>query len=97
MTVKNTPRQYRPPALFDRDIKTWAREMGLALIDLVYKIRKDLDLGTVTFQQETIAGIGNVDVTKFDNGQLKLVTDSDDSKVYLVARVSDALKKVELT
>jgi len=73
------------------------RELVRKLADMLRFIRNDLDNGTTTFIRQTVAGIGNTDITTFDNGQIQFITDSADSnKVYLVTRVSDTLYKEEL-
>ena len=94
MPTKQTPRQINWPLKGPGFVAALTRIMQ----DLLRKLRNDLDNGATTFQQETIAGIANADAGDFDNGQIRFYTDSDDGdKVYLVSRVGDALKKVELT
>lgn len=97
MTAKQTPRQLRLP-VFIGNLPLYIKELGNLLITLVNKIRNDLDNGATTFPTVDIAGIGNVDIDDFDNGQVRLYKDTDDSdQIHLYARYGDDLCSVELT
>ncbi len=97
MPTKQTPSTVNWP-LWQKNGHSFVAALTRHLQELLRKLRNDLDNGATTFEQETIDGIANADAGDFDNGQIRLYTDSDDGdKVYLVSRVGDALKKVELT
>ena len=83
---KQTPRVANLPA-WQGNPRSWAIAMLKALKELFNKIRNDLDNGTMNFPTVDIAGIGNADVNDFDEGQLRIYRDTNDSnKIYLVVR-----------
>lgn len=97
MTQKQTPNGFNAP-IGAANTARYLEELALRLNDLVGKIRNDIDNGATTFPVVNIAGIANVDMEKFDEGQIRIYIDTSDSdKVYLVARANDAVKRVELT
>lgn len=97
MTQKQQPKVFRMPPPPKGLVAMWTA-IGKILESFFRKIKDDSDNGVTTFPHTTIAGIANVSLADFDNGQIRFYTDSDDAdKVYLVARVEDALKKEELT
>ena len=96
MPQKQTPRQLNFPH-YSGNLLFWTREVAVRMIELVRWLRNDLDNGAMTFGPVDIAGIGNVAVADFDEGQIRVYRDTSDSKVYLVTRNNDAIKKVELT
>ncbi len=97
MAQKLTPRLANLPQM-KGSVMFWAAQLVRELTQIFGRIRDDLDNGATTFPIITIAGIANVAVADFDEGQIRLYIDSSDSnKVYLVSRVSSATKKVELT
>jgi len=96
MTQKQTPRTFNMPrqAVNIREILD---NLERTLQGMLNGIRNDLDNGATTFSCEDIAGIANVDVGDFDNGQVRFYTDTDDSDApWLAVRIDDAVQKVEL-
>ncbi len=80
------------------NIEAYLTELQFTLNSLVQTLRADLDNGAMTLMITTIAGIAGVSAADFDEGQLQIYVDSDDSdKVYLCTRVSGAVIKVEMT
>ena len=67
------------------------RPLNRVLADVFRKIRNDLDNGATTFTKDTVDHIANVDVTEWDDGQMKLVQDTSDNNVYAVWRYGDDL------
>ena len=84
--------------IYSGNMAAWASNLLRELQKLFMFARNDIDNGAVTFPVADIAGIANASVSDFDEGQQRYYCDTSDSnKVYLVARVNDALKKVQLT
>ena len=91
---KQTPRTPQLP-LWRGNIKEWIKSLSKVLRDLFVKVRNDLDNGAVNFPTIGIAGIGNAEVSDFDEGQLRIYKDTDDSdKIYIVVRYGDTLYRV---
>jgi hypothetical protein len=94
MTQKQTPYTFTVPISSTGIL----HEIGIKLIDAFKKVRNDLDNGATTFPIKEIAGIANVALSDFDEGQIRFYVDTSDSnKTYLVTRIQSALKKEELT
>ena len=91
MVQKQTPRSFQLPVLFGELKEAW-NTLTVELRNLVNSVRNDLDNGSTSFTMESIAGIANVDIVDFEDGQMRLYKDTSDAdKVYEVIRYDTTL------